>query len=240
VKSPTCQKNKPSRILLIGAIALLITGGVTLIGNGIWIKAKAQLAQVLLNQAFERVLRNSTTNAANVTNATVTNFKPWRWADIEPLARLNAPRLNKSSIVLNNTSGEALAFGPGHLPDTPLPGERGTSVLSGHRDTHFAWIKDLKTGDRLDIENADGSKVSFSVRRAWIARYDASGIDADSDETLIALTTCYPFDAKTRGPLRYIVEAQIIDQNAETAMNAAMLDIRQPTPQIITPYTRSK
>ncbi|MCF6322544.1 MAG: class GN sortase [Rhizobiaceae bacterium] len=210
MKHKTENKNRLSRSLMLGTIAVLGAVGITLIGNGIWIKAKAELAQVLLNQAFERVLKSPVSSSST--------FKPWSWADIEPVARLNAPRLNKTSIILNDTNGEALAFGPGHLPNTPLPGERGTSVLSGHRDTHFAWIKDLKNGDRINVENADGSKVSFSVQRTWIARFDASGIDADSDETLIALTTCYPFDAKTRGPLRYIVEARMVEQNTKTSM----------------------
>lgn len=200
---PVAHKNtKLPRILLIATITLLVAVGVALIGNGLWIKAKAQLAQVLLNQAFERV--QATPYGEEV------NAKPWRWADIKPMARLSAPRLAKTAIVLNNTSGEALAFGPGHMPNTPLPGERGTSVLAAHRDTHFSWIKNLEIGDRVEVENADGTKAVFNVKRHWIAPYNASGINADSDDTLLALSTCYPFDAKTRGPLRYIVEAALI------------------------------
>ncbi|MGB7335160.1 MAG: class D sortase, partial [Salaquimonas sp.] len=112
----------------------------------------------------------------------------------------------KSNIVLNNASGEALAFGPGHLPDTPLPGERGTSVFSAHRDTHFVWLGDLKKGDLVDVENRDGTKVSYVIRRAWVAQADAPGINADSDEHLIALTTCWPLNGTMRSKWRYIVE----------------------------------
>ncbi len=193
------------RLIRIAIIALLVAAGLTLIGNGVWIKTKAQLAQILLNQAFERV---------QSTPASIGNkAKPWGWADIKPVARLTAPRLKKNNIILDNTSGEALAFGPGHLPGTPLPGDQGTSVLSAHRDTHFAWIKNLKMGDRLEVEKADGSQIAFSVKRSWIAPYDKSGIDADSDDTKLALSTCYPFEAKTRGPMRYIVEAQLISRS---------------------------
>ncbi len=194
-----------SRITRIAIIAMLVAAGLALIGNGVWIKTKAQLAQILLNQAFERV---------QSTPASIGNkAKPWGWADIKPIARLSAPRLKRKNIILDSTSGEALAFGPGHLPSTPLPGEQGTSVLSAHRDTHFTWIKNLKMGDRLEVEKADGSHVAFSVKRSWIAPYDQSGIDADSDDTKLALSTCYPFDAKTRGPLRYIVEAKLISRS---------------------------
>ncbi len=204
------QKTSLRRYILFTAIGLLAAAGIALIGNGLWIKAKAQLAQVLLNQAFERVL--------SAPPGEQTNARPWRWADIKPMARLQAPRLDKTAIILNNTSGEALAFGPGHLPDTPLPGQQGTAVLSAHRDTHFSWIKDLRQGDNIEIENADGSKVTFSVRRSWVANFDASGIDADSDETLLAFSTCYPFDSKTPGPLRYIVEAEIVDHSVDASL----------------------
>lgn len=206
--SSRCKKstNMPRGILIV-AVVLLATAGLALIGNGIWIKAKAQLAQILLNQAFERV--------QGVPALSDINAKPWSWADIKPIARLSAPRLNQSAIVLNNSSGEALAFGPGHLPGTPLPGDRGTSVISAHRDTHFSWIKNLKKDDRIEVENADGTLVQFSVKRSWIAPYDASGINADTDNTLLALATCYPFDAKTPGPLRYIVEAELVDNKME-------------------------
>jgi len=173
--------------------ACLFLAGAAFTANGLWIKGKAMVAQVLLDQAF---LASAEEPA-----------KPWPWADITPMARLTAPGLDQTSIVLNGTSGEAMAFGPGHLYGTPMPGENGTSVLAGHRDTHFAWIRHLKPGDAVYLERTNGTLISYKVRRAWIARFDASGIDAESPEKLLALTTCFPFEAKTRGDLRYVVEA---------------------------------
>ena len=41
-----------------------------------------------------------------------------------------------------------MAFGPGHLSGTPLPGEAGNAVVSGHRDTHFAFLRGLREGTR--------------------------------------------------------------------------------------------
>lgn len=211
---PQPRKTKLSRIVIMGLIALLIAAGISLIGNGLWIKAKAQLAQVLLDQAFERVQNTPGSQSHLIGN----KARPWYWADITPLARLSAPRLNKSQIILSDANAESLAFGPGHLPNTPLPGQAGTSVLAAHRDTHFNWIKDLKPGDKLNIENADGTTVSYSVKNARIVRYDNSGIDAHSHATLLALSTCYPFNAKTQGPMRYIVEAEM------TPVTTTMLD----------------
>lgn len=194
------SKHKGSaRYLTITMVALLGAAGIVLIGSGLWVKAKAKLAQILLNQAFEKT----------VSSAPDSGIKPWYWADMKPYARLQVPRLNVSSIVLNNTSGEALAFGPGHMVNTPVPGENGTSVFAAHRDTHFSWLKNLQSGDRLNVERADGNKVSFKVTRSWIARYDESGVNADSSGKRLILSTCYPFDSDIPGPLRYLVEAEI-------------------------------
>ncbi|MCP4184937.1 MAG: class GN sortase [Hyphomicrobiales bacterium] len=193
------KRKNSTRYLAITIVALLGIAGIALIGSGLWIKAKANLAQILLNQAFEET----------VFSTLKSGIKPWYWADMKPFARLKVPRLEVSSIVLNDISGEALAFGPGHMVNTPVPGENGTSVFAAHRDTHFSWLKNLQLGDVLSVERTDGNKVSFKVIRSWIARYDESGINADSSSKRLILSTCYPFDSNTPGPLRYLVEAEI-------------------------------
>ncbi|GIL02958.1 MAG: hypothetical protein BroJett030_28570 [Alphaproteobacteria bacterium] len=176
------------------AVALAVAGA-AIFAHGSWLKVKAVAAQVLLERAFAQ------------TGRTGVAPPPWPWADIRPLARLTAPRLGASAIVLDGASGEALAFGPARVGGTPEPGARGTSVIAGHRDSHFAWIGGLAAGDRLTVSRPDGTSLDFEVRRAWVARYDETGIDAAADERLMVLATCWPLDGSVRGPLRYIVEA---------------------------------
>lgn len=204
MKSNVAKHKGAARYLAITVVAILGLAGIVLIGSGLWVKAKSKLAQILLNQAFERTL----------SSASDTGIKPWYWADMKPFARLHVPRLNVSSVVLNNTSGEALAFGPGHMANTPVPGENGTAVFAAHRDTHFSWLGNLQSGDRLNVERADGNTISFNVTRSWIARYDQSGVNADSSGRRLILSTCYPFDSDTPGPLRYMVEAEIENSSA--------------------------
>ncbi len=190
-------KRKRNSPLIILAGAMLATGA-AFVSQGVYIQAKAAIAQVLLDRAFLMPAGETA--------------KPWPWADIEPIVKISAPRLGKHNVALSGTDGEALAFGPGHLAGSAQPGEMGTAVYSAHRDTHFSWIGDLQPGDRLVIETRDGRRLGYDVRRRWIARYDASGIDAEANEKLIALTTCWPFDAVEQGPLRFIVEAVAIDE----------------------------
>ena len=186
-----------SRRLVFAAGCLLIAAGVAFAGKGIWIKAKAVVAQVLLDRAFSETIRTG-----KIT-------KPWDWADTHPVARIRATRLGQSAIVLDGGSGEAMAFGPGHLAGTPQPGDPGTAVIAAHRDTHFRFLKNLKPGDALDITRSDGLTFRFKVTGTNIVRWDKPDIDVNASGRNLALATCWPFDATTRGLLRYVVHARI-------------------------------
>jgi sortase A len=146
------------------------------------------------------------------TLATGQAVKPWPWADTWPVARVEAPRLGKSAIVLHGSSGQALAFGPGHVEGTPQPGEPGTAVLSAHRDTHFAFLREVQVGDLLDVTRRDGTALRFRATGASVVRWDASGIDPLAGPPKLVLSTCWPFNAKTPGPLRYLLEAELLRQ----------------------------
>jgi len=177
----------------------LILGGGALIGQAVWIHAKALVAQVLLAQAFAQTL------------ATGKDVKPWAWADTWPVARIVVPRLGRGAIVLAGASGQALAFGPGHLERTPDAGEAGTAVYSAHRDTHFAFLADVLVGDEIRVTRRDGREFRYRVTGTAVVRFDASGLDPTAEGRRLALVTCWPLDGKFSGPLRYVVHAELMD-----------------------------
>jgi len=81
-------------------------------------------------------------------------------------------------------------------------------MISGHRDTHFAFLKDLKPGDRLDLQTAENI-MHYRVDDFQIVDSRTFSLAADSDEQSLLLVTCYPFDAIAPGsPLRYLVYAK--------------------------------
>ena len=129
----------------------LALAGLVLFGQGAYIHAKALLAQVLLERAFSETI------------ASGREVKPWSWADTWPVARIEVKRLHASAIVLAGSSGQALAFGPGHVELTPDAGERGVAVYSAHRDTHFRFLKDIAIGDEIDITRSDEAIQSSSL-----------------------------------------------------------------------------
>jgi sortase A len=183
------------RHLTVIAVLLALIG-LVLFGQGIWIHAKALLAQVLLERAFA------------TTVATGEAVKPWSWADTWPVARIAVPRLRTRTIALAGSSGQALAFGPGHVERTPEAGERGIAVYAAHRDTHFAFLKDVHIGDEIVVTRRDGAQIHFVVTATSVVRWDASGLDPLSAGRHLVLATCWPFGARTPGPLRYLVHAE--------------------------------
>ena len=187
----------PARSLLSLAAGIFIAIGLFLAAQGGWIYAKAALAQVLLERAF----------AESVTSGLP--VKPWSWADTWPAARIEVPRLGVSAIALNGASGQALAFGPGHLDNTPEAGENGTAVYAAHRDTHFTFLRNIKENDQITITRRDGRIFTFRVTHMAVARWDEAGIDPDAHGVHLVLATCFPFDAVTSGPLRYLVYADL-------------------------------
>ena len=182
---------------LIPPLALALVG-LILFGDGTYIHAKAWLAQVLLERAFDRSV------------ATGETVKPWSWADTWPVARIEVKRIGASAIVLEGTSGQALAFGPGHLDRTVDAGERGVAVYAAHRDTHFRFLRNVAIGDVIDVTRSDGKHFRYRADSSAVVRFDDSVIDPSTQDVELVLATCWPFDAITPGPERYILHATLI------------------------------
>jgi len=176
----------------------LVTAGLLLLGQGAYIHAKALVAQVLLERAFVQAITGGH------------HVKPWPWADTWPIARIEIKRLRTDAIVLAGSSGQALAFGPGHVELTPDAGERGVAVYSAHRDTHFRFLKNVVVGDEIDVTRNDGKAFHYRVDSSSVVRFDASGIDPLSNGYELVLSTCWPFDAVVSGPDRYILHATMM------------------------------
>lgn len=188
-------------------VLLLVLLGLLLVTQALWMPLKAVLAQSLLRRAYDQAPGQA---------------RPWRWADFAAVAELRVPRLGLRQLVLDQASPRALAFGPGLQIGVAGRDPRGQRlVLAGHRDSHFAWLAELRLGDELQLavpqraSTAAASEVVevryrvaqtqvFDTRRVGLA---ASTADGDGDGELL-LTTCWPFDALVAGgPLRYAVRA---------------------------------
>jgi sortase A len=178
---------------------LLLVCGACLTARAAYLHAKAELASILIRQAWEESLQTGKPHP------------PWRWADTHPVARLRIPRLGYDEIVLEGATPRTLAFGPAHLLSGAGFGQPGNLVLAGHRTSWFRSLEDVKTGDAIDVDWFDADRHDY--RR----RYVVSTIDivkpqdtamlGDANDDVLTLVTCYPFGPSPTSPLRYVVRA---------------------------------
>ncbi len=187
----------PRRLSHAALACLLVAIGGWQVGAAGWIHAKAWLAQRLLASAWHEA------------EASGAAAKPWPWADTRPVARLRVPAHGVDQIVLAGGSGSSLAFAPGHVDGSAVPGEPGLSLIGGHRDTHFAFLEDVAVGDWLTIESATGEIQPYRISATRIVDSRRTRLDPTGAAPALALVTCYPFDAiAPGGPLRYVVFAE--------------------------------
>jgi len=178
-----------SRKLIVGALVGL---GMAIMAAGLWIPAKAVLAQVLLERAW------------TVHQQTGEEAKPWPWADTSPIAELSAPQLDTSWIILKGSSGQAMAFAPSMMDPSLLPA--GVTLIGAHRDTHFRGLEKVNLGDIFTLDDGKGAAASYRVLETMIVHKDQVFLERSSGEDLMLLVTCYPFDAVVPGgPMRFVV-----------------------------------
>jgi sortase A len=181
---------------LVILTAFLLAVGLWQVGEGSWIYAKARLAQYLLQRAWSRTLGGETT------------ARPWPWADTYPVAKLRVPSMDIDLIVLNGAYGRTLAFGPGYSESSAFPGSSGTTILTGHRDTHFRFLRRLGRQDEIVIETVRRTSRRYLVQSRQIVDARTAAISLNDMEDTLILVTCYPFDTVlTGGPLRYVITA---------------------------------
>jgi sortase A len=159
-------------------IALILLGGAMLAAQG-YVFFKALAAEFLIERALAEQ------------GAGEPAPPPWPWADHRPLAALEVPRLAVRRVVLSGASGSSLAFGPGHVDGTALPGETGNSVIAGHRDRWFSFMRHLTIGDEI-VLTASGRELHYRVTELMVVdESEISVLDPAPDERL-TLITCHP------------------------------------------------
>jgi sortase A len=123
-----------------------------------------------------------------------------------PLAILRIPNIRLEVAVLPGTDTLALNRGVGHIEDTAMPGTDGNAGIAGHRDGFFRGLKDITTGDVIELETLDGRLV-YHVERTWIVDPQDVSVLAPTSGRSLTLVTCYPFYSIGPAPQRFIVRA---------------------------------
>lgn len=213
------------RILIWSGVLVLLFVAYQLWGTGL---AHAQ-AQDDLEDDFAALLDAGTTTTSTTTTTTTegddepvattttTTAAPLPPPDDgEAVARVVIPRIGVDQIVVEGVGRNDLKKGPGHYPQTPLPGQPGNAAIAGHRTTYgqpFHRVDELAPGDEIIVTTLQGT-FRYEVSGTEIVLPSAVEVIDDQGDDRLTLTSCHP---KYSARQRIIVSALLVDDPAPAA-----------------------
>lgn len=127
------------------------------------------------------------------------------------IGRISLPSLKRRYVMVQGTNREPLRKGPGHYPDTPLPGQGGTIGIAGHRTTYlapFRTIDRLRRGQPVVVTMPYGRfNFTYQVRRTRIVRPTDLWVKRDVGYEQLILSACHPLYSAAK---RIVVFARLI------------------------------
>lgn len=196
-------------LVCAGAATLAFAGGNYALGA--WEQQKARSAW---NEAEARAIV-----ALARRSVTADGLRPAMASAGAPVARLLIPRIRLDEIVIEGVDEFALNAGPGHLPGSAFPGEAGNSVISAHRDRHFARLGAIAVGDTVITESGT-HRIRWVVVSRRVLKANAPALYRTSDATL-TLTTCWPIRYFGTAPERLLVVAKPVTKTKKGTFAAA-------------------
>ncbi len=127
------------------------------------------------------------------------------------LTKVTIPKINLDAVVVEGTGRKQLLLGPGHMPDTPAPGEAGNSVITAHRDTFFRHIYELNKGDQIEVRR-NGKLFTYEVTGKKVVQPEDLSVIKPSQDKRLTLITCYPTYYIGPAPERLVVFAKLVEQ----------------------------
>jgi sortase A len=200
--------------LTFGVVALAIWSLVNLAGVA---GSRQDLARFEAQRAAAQQQDLPAVPAPDLSQWDVERVRAWRAVLLQPaappLAILRIPKIKLEVAVLPGTDDFVLNRAVGHIEDTALPGADGNSGIAGHRDGFFRGLKDIASGDAIELETLRG-RQTYRVERIWVVNpEDVSVLDSTPTRSL-TLVTCYPFFHIGPAPQRYIVRAVTADASS--------------------------
>ena len=125
------------------------------------------------------------------------------------IGRISLPSLKRQYVMVQGTDTEPLRRGPGHYPETPLPGQGGTVGVAGHRTTYlapFRTIDRLRRGQRVVLTMPYG-RFTYRVRRTRIVRPTDVWVKRDVGHEQVVLSACHPLYSAAK---RIVVFARLV------------------------------
>jgi sortase A len=195
---------------VVGALALGYVGFVLL---------DTSLFQAYQTWRFERALKSAQRSARTIQQSASTSLAAQAEADRaraesfgidglvgSPLGRIEISSIGLAAMIMEGTDRKTLRRAVGHISGTPLPGQPGNVVITGHRDTFFRGLRNIHKDDEITLTTLNGTypyRVDFTK---VVEPQDVAVLD-HSEDAILTLVTCYPFYYVGPAPKRFIVRA---------------------------------
>ena len=193
-----------SRLLIVAGILLVVEGALTLLWQEPVSSLYARAQQDKLDDRLAQIERAGPSSLERRALARLPNDgRRLRFAARaalprarvgDPVGRLRAEAIGLDEVVVQGTEAAMLRKGPGHYPDSPLPGARGTVAIAGHRTTYgapFRDVDDLDRGERIELRMPYG-RFTYRVERTRIVAPTATWVTRRVSYDRLVLTACHP------------------------------------------------
>jgi sortase A len=209
---------QPLRRMMRWTERLLFAAGLALLVWCAYVVLDARIFQQAEDSRLDGLLRVSQETSPGTPQNPSLTARPAR-LPLAPAAgligRLDIPRLDISVIVIEGVRAATLRRAVGHIPGTALPGQQGNVGISGHRDTFFRPLRNIRREDMVTLTTLAG-EFRYRVVSTSIVRPDNIAVLNPTENQVLTLVTCYPFYFVGPAPTRFIVRAErIADTSAE-------------------------
>jgi sortase A len=193
-----------SGVLIAAGVMLLLNAGVTVVWQEPVSALMARMDQGQLSGDLE-ALESAVLPPAQASSLERLDSQDRRMAFLarslkrrtgegEAVGRIAIDRIGIDFVVVAGTDAASLRSGPGHYPESPLPGGRGTVSIAGHRTTYMAPFRNidrLRAGDEIVMTMPYG-RFTYEVERRRIVPPTATWVTNRVSYDRLVLTACHP------------------------------------------------
>jgi sortase A len=208
----TQLRAQPIRVVLRFVASVMMVSGILLISDAVVTLAWQEPVSAYFSERQQVKLEKALIDPP----ARVVHKQPLRG---DAIGKIVIPSIGVSEYVVEGTDADNLRKGPGHYPDTPLPGQKGTSAIAGHRTTYgapFRKLNELERNDRIILEMPYGTFV-YRVDKTQVVDDSALWVTRPVGHPQLVLTACHPLYSAAQ---RIVAFARLTERRPATVRKA--------------------
>jgi sortase A len=202
---------QPLQRFLLWPQRVLFAGAVLLLGYCGFVLADAWLFQERAGRHLDRLLEERRTVGKDSAAMRLPISLPGPPTAVASglMGRIEIARLGLSAMIIEGDGPATLRRAVGHIPGTSLPGQNGNVALTGHRDTFFRPLRNVRRNDIITLTTLQG-QYRYRVLSTQVVTPDNVSILDSGENEILTLITCHPFYFVGPAPDRFIVRAERI------------------------------